>query len=354
METSQYIGVDLHKAFFQVCVMAADGTRRGEGRFPTSATGIAQLAARDIAESVVAVEATGPTWRFVDTVAPWVARVVVVDTRKTRLKAGYAAKTDRLDARRLADAVRRDSVVGIYVPPPAIRELRELTRYHRTLVRTSVALKQRIHALLLRQQIGVPPVSDLFGARGRRWLADVALEGQAGAALAGLRALWQQVARSEATVRAEIQRVAAADPGVQVLQPIPGIGPLLGLVLRAEVGDLARFPTGAALASYAGLVPRVSHSAGHARPGRLTKAGSPALRWALIEAALHAPRRRDRVGRWVRRLAVRKNALTARAAAARRLCDEVVAAWRGLAASSHGELTRTDDVSCAAGARCGV
>ena len=152
MEYSQYIGIDLHKASFQVCVMQRDGTRRWEGRFATTEAGIAQLAARDLAGSLLAVEATGPTWRFVDAVAPRVARVVVVDTRKTRLKAGYAAKTDRLDARRLADAVRRDSVVGIYVPPPAIRELRELTRYHRTLVRTSVALKQRIHALLLRQQ----------------------------------------------------------------------------------------------------------------------------------------------------------------------------------------------------------
>src|SRR5262245_54286820 len=88
VEYSQYIGIDLHKAFFQVCVLLADGTRRWEGRFATSAAGIAELAARDIRHGVVAVEATGPTWRFVDAVTPLVARVVVVDTRKTRLKAG--------------------------------------------------------------------------------------------------------------------------------------------------------------------------------------------------------------------------------------------------------------------------
>jgi transposase len=249
MEYAQYIGIDLHKVFFQVCVVGADGTRRWEGRLPTSAEGIRTLAAHDIGGSALAVEATGPTWTFVDGVAPLVARVVVVDTATTRLTAGYAATTDRLDARRLADALRRDSVVGIYVPPPAVRELRELTRYHRTLVRTSVALKQRIHALLLRHQITVPPVSDLFGARGQAWLATVALDGQTGAALTGLRTLWQQVARTEAAVRADVQRVAAADPAVQALQPIPGIGPILGLVLRAEVGDVTRFPTGPALAS---------------------------------------------------------------------------------------------------------
>ena len=77
--------------------------------------------------------------------------VQVVDARKTRLKAGYAAKTDRLDAQRLADALRRDSVVGIYYPPAAIRDLREMCRYRCHLARLQASVKQRIHALLLRQ-----------------------------------------------------------------------------------------------------------------------------------------------------------------------------------------------------------
>jgi transposase len=75
----------------------------------------------------------------------------VIDPRKTRLRAGVAAKTDNLDARRLADALRRDSVVPVYYPPPAIRELRELCRHRGSLVRLRVTLKQRRHALLLRQ-----------------------------------------------------------------------------------------------------------------------------------------------------------------------------------------------------------
>ena len=82
------------------------------------------------------------------------------------------------------------------------------------------------------------------------------------------------------------------------------------------------------MASYAGLVPRVASSGGRTRYGRITKTGSPYLRWALIEAAMQAMRRPDAVGRWARRLAVRKNALTARTAAARRLCEELVTAWR--------------------------
>ena len=110
----EYIGIDLHKAFFQVCAMNATGERLWEQRWPTTDAGITGLLARCGPQSAVAVEASGPTWAFADRVGPQVGGLQVVDTRKTRIKAGFAAKTDRLDARRLADALRRDSVVGIY------------------------------------------------------------------------------------------------------------------------------------------------------------------------------------------------------------------------------------------------
>jgi Transposase len=90
----------------------------------------------------VAVETTGATWAFVDALQPTGATVCVVDPRETRLKAGFAAKTDRLDARRLADALRRDSVVSVFLPPPAIRELREVCRGRHQLVRIRSRLAQ--------------------------------------------------------------------------------------------------------------------------------------------------------------------------------------------------------------------
>ncbi len=105
--TQEYIGVDLHKAFFQACAISPTGERTWEGRFPRTADGVARFMARGVsAGHAIAVEASGPTWAFVDAVEPTGARVCVVDPRKTKLKAGFAAKTDRLDARRLADALR--------------------------------------------------------------------------------------------------------------------------------------------------------------------------------------------------------------------------------------------------------
>ena len=121
--TPEYIGVDLHKAFFQACAVTVSGERLWEGRFPRTAEGLERFTARLGVPAHVAVEACGPTWPFVDALVPSGAAICVVDPRKTKLKAGFAAKTDRLDARRLADALRRDSVVSVYIPPPAIRGL---------------------------------------------------------------------------------------------------------------------------------------------------------------------------------------------------------------------------------------
>jgi hypothetical protein len=173
---------------------------------------------------------------------------------KTKLKAGYAAKTDRLDARRLADALRRDSVVGIYYPSLAIRELRELCRYRHALVQVRTALINRLRAVLLRQ--GVVDRRRLARTRSDAWLEALTLPPRAAAGLAGLRRLLTIVRTEVAQADREVLTLAAADPIAQRLQEIPGLGPVLSLMIRAEIGDLQRFPTPGHLASYAGLVPR--------------------------------------------------------------------------------------------------
>jgi len=324
----EYIGIDLHKQFFQVCAMRSDGARVWEAaRVPRNDGGLTLLRARCTAATMIAVEASGPTWAFVDALAPSGATVCVVDPRKTRLKAGYAAKTDRLDARRLADALRRDSVVSIYVPPPAIRELREVCRGRHQVVRLRARVAQMIRALLLRSGVADVPVRRVFSAAGLGWLRTVALPPDAGASLERLRHVLEAVQDEAEVAEARVVSRAQADGIATALDTLVGIGPVLGLTIRAEIGDIGRFDRGALLASYAGLVPRVDASASRYRTGRITREGSPWLRWALIEAAMHAIRRPDPVGRWARQLAVRKGGMIARVALARRLCDDIMTTW---------------------------
>ena len=326
--TQEYIGVDLHKAFFQACAMSPTGERTWEGRFPRTAEGVARFLARGVsAGHAIAVEARGPTWAFVDAVEPTGARVCVVDPRKTKLKAGFAAKTDRLDARRLADALRRASVVSIDIPPPAIRELREVCRGRHQLVRLRTRVAQMIRALLLRCDAGEPPGTRLYAPRALAWLAAAQLPPDADRTLRRLERLYQAIHVDAQAADAEVRRRSADDPIAVALTELVGIGPVMALTIRAEIGDIARFRRGAALACYAGLVPRVDRSADRVYHGRITRDGSPWLRWALVEMARHAIKRPDAVGRWARRLAVRKGLHKARVALARVLCDQVVTTW---------------------------
>jgi transposase len=325
----QYIGIDLHKAFFQACAVTTTGERLWEGRFPRTPAGLTALTGRCTPRSAMAVEASTPTWHFADAMANAVGELRIVDAWKTKLKAGYAAKTDRLDARRLADALRRDSVVGIYYPPLAIRELRELCRARHALVQVRTALVNRLRAVLLRQ--GIADARRLARTTDETWLDGLRLPVRAAASVTTLRRVLAVVRQEVARADTEVRRATETDPVAITLQQLRGIGPVLALTIRAEIGDIRRFPTGAHVASYAGLVPRVDASAGRVRYGPITKRGSPWLRWALIEAAIHGPARSDRIGRWGRGLAVRKGALKARVALARVLCAEIHHVWAGIA-----------------------
>jgi len=321
-----YIGVDLHSRFFQACAVSQAGERQWEGPFPRTAAGLASFQDRCTPSDCIAVEASTPTWHFVDAIKSRVDHVVVVDAFRTRLKAGFAAKTDRLDARRLADALRRESVVGIYMPPVHVRECRELSRHRQTLVRARTAFVQRLRALLLRH--GVIEARRLAYRTGLKHLEGLQLAGRAGEALTSLRRLIHEVDGHLETFDQAVAAEALRDPVVQALMTIRGIGPVLGLTIRAEVGDIHRFATAPELASYAGLVPRVERSASHVYHGRITRRGSPWLRWALVEAAMQRMRQLDARGRWARRLALRKGALKARVAMARRMTEEVFRVWR--------------------------
>jgi transposase len=83
----------------------------------------------------------------------------------------------------------------------------------------------------------------------------------------------------------EIEQRAQADDRVDVLTQIRGVGRYTAMLIIAEIGDIHRFPTARHLCCWAGLTPSVRSSDGKARLGHISRQGSPALRWALVEAA---------------------------------------------------------------------
>jgi transposase len=157
-------------------------------------------------------------------------------------------KNDVADAAGLADLLRMGRLPEAWIAPPAVRELRELVRHRAKLVGLRTSLKCQVHAVLASAGIAVP-MSDLFGVAGSELLEQVALP-------AAMRAKVESCRRVIDLLDFEIghaTKLAAArlhgDPAYAAVQSIPGVGPVLGLVFVAEIGDVRRFTAPGQLAS---------------------------------------------------------------------------------------------------------
>ena len=175
-----------------------------------------------------------------------------------------------------------------WIAPPEIRELREITRYRCKLVHIRTSCKDQVHGVLAKLGIQVT-CSDIFGAWGTQWLDELPLPQPYCWKVASLRQLISWLT-SEITVLEQVTaELLAGHDGYRAVQELPGIGPVLGAVIIAEIGDITRFRHPARLSSWAGLTPRHYESDTKVIRGRITKQGSRVLRWAVIEAVQRTP-----------------------------------------------------------------
>jgi transposase len=254
---------------------------------PADEDGLAILVGRVGPEAVVCLEMmSGAAWvRDQLTAAGWT--VLVADARKAKAVGSLAAKTDKLDARVLAELARRDLVPQVHVPTFADRELKERLGRRMHMVRLRTAAINRVHGVLAQfgvtlafKRVREPDAEELLIERGipevwRRSIAE---------SVAIVSMLDQRLIPLEQ----ELRPLARADPRVQLLVTIPGVGDLLGLTIASEIGEISRFASARKLIGYSGLTPRVHQSGQTARTGKLSKTGSTMLRWAAIEAAQQA------------------------------------------------------------------
>ena len=251
--------------------------------------------------------------------------VEIADAVKVKGLAPLAAKTDRIDARVLAEPGRRDLVPAIWLPDPETRAERERARFRLHLARQRTALKNRVHATLI--AFGHPvPVSDLFGVAGRELLASLAIPEPWGTTLAtSLRFVDELDAQIDGCER-ELRALGADHPDIELLRTVPGIAWVLGYTIASEIGDIGRFSSAKKLAGYTGLCPLVRQSGGRDDRGPLAKNGPKYLRWALIEAATHAARHpvyKERYERNKRRLGRQRGSKVARVDIARELSTAI-------------------------------
>ncbi|MCP9488817.1 MAG: IS110 family transposase [Solirubrobacteraceae bacterium MAG38_C4-C5] len=285
------IGMDVHRDFCEIAICEPDGcVRRG----PRVATGRGAL--REFAEQLgpqdrVAMEATGNALQIARIIGPHVKQVIVANTRRLAVIAQAKNKTDRREARTIAQLLHAGLLEDCWQPDETIRALRRRTARRAKLVRHRARFKNEILAVLHRNLKPRPPMTDVFGVAGREWLAALALPvDERDTVNAGLRQI-DFLTEEITTLERDLARYTLDSDEAKRLMTVPGVGMITATVFLAAVGDIARFPDTRRLVGYLGLDPRVRQSgASPAHTGRISKEGASEVRHVLVEAALTAVR----------------------------------------------------------------
>jgi transposase len=324
-------GLDVHKKSVTACIRVPGpaGTRRQEVRSFASFTPALEAMASWLSSegvSTVAMESTGvywwPVWHVLEDRGGF--ELLLVNARHAHNVPGR--KTDVADAAWLAQLAECGLLRGSFVPEPAFRRLRDLTRYRRRLVEAHTAESYRLTKVLEDAGIKLDSVaSKTLTLSGRRMIAALC-EGErdpevlAEMALRRMRAKRPELRQALVgrfgdhhglLCRLHLERIGDLEEGIRTLDrhverlvepvaqqrrrlcTIPGVANRTAEVILAEIGvDMGRFPSAAHLASWAGMCPGQRESAGKNRSGR-TRPGNPWLRAALTQAAWAAARSRD-------------------------------------------------------------
>ncbi len=323
------IGLDLHKRESQLCIIADDGTLT-ERRIATSR------------ERFTAVLGERPPARILveaSTESEWVARhlerlgheVVVADpnyapmyaTRRRRVK------TDRRDARTLAEALRLGAYRIAHRVSPERRHVRAELAVREALVRTRTRYIALAKALVRRDGLRVAASEAHLVAKriSALELSDTLA--------AELLPLFQVLAPINDQITAADRRIAAltqADPAVALLTSAPMIGPITASAIVATVDDVTRFASAHQFEAFLGLVPGERSSGEKRRVGHITKSGNSRGRYLLVEAAWRILWSKSEetaaLRAWALSIAARRGKRIAVVALARRLAGIVYAMWR--------------------------
>lgn len=331
------IGMDVHRSFAQIAVVE-DGLCRDEGRIGVRPEELRAWAADLRPDDEVALEATTNSDAIATLLRPLVRRVVVSNPRKTRAIAEAKVKTDKVDARILAQLLAADFLPETWVADDRTRMLRRLVARRTHLVRQRTRLKNQVHAIMARNLVATCPHADLFSAIGRRWLATQQLPADEWRSVDALIRQLDFHGEELTHLEQDIAIEAIDDPVVARLMTVPGIDVAVAISIVAAVGDFSRFPDPNRLVCYLGLNPRVRQSGnGQAVHGRITKAGPAQARGMLVEAAFSASRAPGPLRAFYRRVKDRRGFQVATVATARKM---IVLCWHLVTKSEDYAFTR--------------
>jgi transposase len=292
-ETMNYVGIDVHKQSFQAAVVDQTGSCLEEFRLRNNREGIQQLIERVgyYGSFQAVVESSANYWtKLFDVMQENHVSIKLSNPYKTKAIAEAKVKTDKIDARTLAQLLRADLVAECYVPSKENREKRALIRERASLTKIRTEHRNKIHDLLAKYE-HTHDFSDLFGQRGMEWLKTLKLSQYDQIILdTNLRLLESFDAEIE-KLSIEIAKLAINHTDenqqnqIRLLLGLKGIDYYGAMILLSEIGDIKRFATPEKLVSWAGLAPRTHQSGETSYNGHITKKGSSRVRWILGQAA---------------------------------------------------------------------
>jgi transposase len=283
----RYIALDIHKHY---CVIA--GVDR-EGQILLQPVRVEhadleeRLKKKLLASDRVVIESTTNAWHVYDLLEPLVERVVVANPIKVKQIATARVKTDIRDTLILARLLAANLIPEVWVPPPHVREMRQLLSQRRQLVETHTQIINRMHSAAHRHHLKHER-GKRFNEKTTGWQRDKTLSSleqfQLELEMENLKYIEKQIGRiSEKAAKMSHQKPWAES--MTYLIQLPGFGMITAMTVLSAIGDIHRFETPKHLASYSGLTPGLEQSGTKNRGKGITKEGRRELRWALVEAA---------------------------------------------------------------------
>lgn len=280
----RYIGLDVHKHY----LIALGVDENLEVVMPARRVELSHLESwmkKNLTkQDEVVLEMTTNTWQVYDELSAHAGCVTVVHPPHVALITRSQVMTDKIAAAILARLLAKGLLVGIWVPPQEVRELRGLVAQRQKMTRLATQAKNRLHAVIQRHHLK-PPAGNAFAKANNGWWQGLTLGRLEKMNLQSDLETLQFAEQQEVRVEKEMRVIAAEDENIGRLLHISGFGVITAVTVYAAIGDITRFSEPKKLVGYAGLGARVHDSGMTTRTGKITKAGRRDLRVALVEAA---------------------------------------------------------------------
>lgn len=325
-----YCALDIARNDSQVAWSDADGNIVREKKIKMTRDALVDTFARDAGRTLLGCEATGKAFWIHDVLSPLGIELRIAPPNRLKVIYETCYKTDRIDARKMAQLMAKDLFPTVWIPPAHLRDLREMTRLRAQMVRARSQWACRHHALLSRWGVNSPNHGgevvkdrDLVDALGD------------GARIAGREILRfvgdlnERIRLLDRRARTEIRKFPDFERQIHLLMTIPGVGILTATVLVLEIGRIDRFPSHKHFAHYSRLTPGVDSTAGRRKDLHLAKDSRADLGCLMVEAAWTA-RRVDPyfAGQYQRRVAFGIKPRRAIVPVARSLSHAIYRVWK--------------------------